>query len=154
MPFDPGTGADMSPERFWDLYGASLYALARALLGDDAAALHVVPRAMVDLFSSTGGEAPMSTEPTLRAAAACVYDRCYAALSKDPRNGTRATPPPVSLGELEGAQRAALALCIFGGHTYRQAAARLDMASEVAADLLTSGLRDLSAVTPRAGTTG
>ena len=44
------------------------------------------------------------------------------------------------LGQL---QRACLALCLFGGHTYREAAALLGLAPSTAAALLTSGLTEL-----------
>jgi hypothetical protein len=44
------------------------------------------------------------------------------------------------LGQL---QRACLALCLFGGHTYREAAALLGVAPSTAAALLTSGLTDI-----------
>ncbi|GGO85487.1 hypothetical protein GCM10011584_05570 [Nocardioides phosphati] len=145
----------MSPEAFWDLHGSSLYALACAVIGDEKAASRVVATAMVDLYSSAGWEARVSRGITLRSAAACVYDGCRASLAGSSTKRTMATPPlMVLLGELEGCQRAALALCVFGGHTYQQAAARLDLPSDVAADLLTSGLRDLWAATLRTGTTG
>jgi len=145
----------MSPEAFWDGHGASLYALACALLVDEEAALRAVALAMVDLYSPAGVDAEVSPEVTLRTAAACVYMRCHDGLTATPIVRTMTTPPlMVWLGELARGQRAALALCVFGGHTYQQAATRLDLPLEVAADLLTSGLRDLLLATRRTGTTG
>ena len=150
-----GIGAGMGPEGFWDLHGTSLYALACALLGDEVAASRAVSSAMVDLYSSAGGEAHVSSEITLCTAAACVYDRCHAGLAEASMERTVTTPRlMVSLGELAGAQRAALALCAFGGHTYQRAATRLDLPSEVAADLLASGLRDVWAATLRSDAVG
>ena len=140
------TSACMSPEAFWDLHGASLYALACALLGDEAAALRSVSLAMADIYTPAGVDAEVSPEVTLRTAAACVYIRCHAGLGEIPMERTMTTPPlMVLLGELPRGQRAALSLCVFGGHTYRQAATRLNLPSEVVADLLTAGLHDFVA---------
>ena len=142
----PGTGAGMGPEGFWDLHGSSLYALACALLGDEAAASRAVSSAMADLYASAAGEVQVTPTVTLCSAAAGVYDRCHAGLASASMERAGTTPRPVVLlGELAVAQRAALALCVFGGHTYHQAARRLDTRAEVAAGLLTSGLRDLGA---------
>ena len=52
-------------------------------------------------------------------------------------------PLMVWLGELARSQRDALAMCVFGGHDYRQAAALLGVAPDVVARLLTSALQEL-----------
>ena len=65
---DASTAPDL--EKVWDRHGGSVYALACALLGDEAAAVRVVTLAMVDLALSTDGE---SHEDTLRFLARRVY---------------------------------------------------------------------------------
>lgn len=139
-----GPAAGIGPEQFWDLHGTLLFSLACALLGDEAAALRAVSLGMVDLYSWSDAQADESPEVTLAAGAGCVYTRCYAGLS-EPLLGRSMTVPPLMfwLGELARGQRAALALCVFGGHTYQQAATRLDIPAEDAANLLRSGLHDL-----------
>ncbi|MGH3496270.1 MAG: RNA polymerase sigma factor [Nocardioidaceae bacterium] len=49
-----------------------------------------------------------------------------------------------ALRVLSATQRAVLGLCMFGDHTYRQAADLLAMPADTAAALLCSGLRELS----------
>ncbi len=135
---------DLAPEQFWDLHGVSLFALARALLGDREAALRAVCLAMVDLYAEDVPGADAGPE-TLRRAAGLVYDRCDGGRTRPPTaRAAGGHPATVGLGELATAQRAAVALCSYGGHTYQLAAARLDLPDEVVADLLTSGLRELS----------
>ena len=51
---DASTAPDL--EKVWDRHGGSVYALACALLGDEAAAVRVVTLAMVDLALSTDAE--------------------------------------------------------------------------------------------------
>ena len=53
--------------------------------------------------------------------------------------------PPVMtwLAQLAQLQRACLALCVFGGHTHREAADLLDVAPTTVAELLTAGLHEL-----------
>jgi DNA-directed RNA polymerase specialized sigma24 family protein len=55
----------------------------------------------------------------------------------------RLPPSMVWLGQLAQLQRACLALCLFGGHTHREAASLLGVPSMTVAGLLTSGLKDL-----------
>ncbi|KQX72378.1 RNA polymerase sigma factor [Aeromicrobium sp. Root472D3] len=63
-----------------------------------------------------------------------------------------AAPTPLSrLHELPVHQRASLALCRFGGHTYRQAADLLELPAASVADLLTTSLRALHAAPPADG---
>lgn len=139
-----GRDLDLSPEHFWDLHGTSLFALASALLGDRDAAVRAVCLAMVDLY--TGDVPGAGTSPeTLRRAAGLVFLRCEGGLARP--SAARAAgghPVAVRLGELAAAQRAAVALCVYGGHTYQLAAVRLGLPAEVVADLLRSGLRELA----------
>ena len=53
----------------------------------------------------------------------------------------------VWLGELAQLQRAGLALCVFGGHTYREAAGLLGLPPTTVAELLTSALREVNRLT-------
>ena len=65
---------------------------------------------------------------------------------------TPAVPTPLSrLHEMPAHQRASLALCRFGGHTYRQAADVLELPADQVADLLTTSLRALHAAPPADG---
>lgn len=133
---------DPSPRRLWAAHGASLFALARALLGDGEAARDVVCSAMADLYDGTGPRADTTPE-TLRRAAAHLYHRCQGDLDRPAAAAASARPAAVRLGELPTVQRAALALCLYGGHSYQLAAARLGLPAEVVADLLRTGLREL-----------
>ena len=82
----------------------------------------------------------MSTEDARRSWARHVYRH-----SQELAGETSGTPhlPPVMvwLGQLAQLQRACLALCVFGGHTYREAADLLDVPPSTVADLLTAGLQ-------------
>jgi hypothetical protein len=133
----PGTAPDL--ERVWDRHGGSVYSLACALLGDEAAAVRVVTLAMVDLALSTDGE---SHEDTLDFLSRRVYLH-----SQDVSVAPSSSPhlPPVMgwLGQLAHLQRACLALCVFGGLTHREAADLLDVPPSTVAELLTAGLREL-----------
>ena len=135
-------GPELSPEQFWDLHGAALFALAVALLGDREKALKAVCLAMVDLYADDiPGDDPSSE--TLQRAAGHVYHRCEGDLTSPTAGPADAHPSVVRLGELAAAQRAAVALCMYGAHTYQLAAARLGLPAEVVADLLNAGLREL-----------
>lgn len=138
-------GREVSPEQFWDLHGAALLALAVALLGDREAALNAVRRAMVDLYTEAVPSEATSSE-TLRRAAGHVFQRCEGgptAPMSPAALAAGAHPSVVRLGELAVAQRAAMALCVYGAHTYQLAAARLGLPADVVADLLNAGLREL-----------
>jgi len=134
---DPSAAPDL--EKVWDLHGGSVYALACALMGDEAAAVRAVTLAMVDLALSTDGEA---REDTLRFLARRVYRHSQEAPVE--RSGKPGLPPVMAwLGELAQLQRACLALCVFGGHTHREAAALLAVPPSTVAELLSAGLREL-----------
>lgn len=126
-------------EDLWERHGRSAYAIACVLLGDAATASQAVELAMADLAQSGGLE---SARDAKRSMARHVYRR-----SQDlPADLSRTLPMPpamVLVHQLSQLQRACLALCLFGGHTYREAAALLGVAPSTAAALLTSGLAEL-----------
>lgn len=126
-------------ETLWDRHGGSLYALACALLGDQAAAVRAVTLAMSDLPRTTASDRP---EDALRHLAARVYWRSREVAAR-PSGSTHLPPVMAWLAQLAHLQRACLALCVFGGHTHREAADLLGATPESVAGLLTAGLREL-----------
>jgi hypothetical protein len=126
-------------EDLWDRHGDSAYALACALLGNEVAAGEAVRLAMSDLASSPCG---VSTEEARRSLVRHVYRHTQEAAGET--SGAVLLPPVmVWVSRLARLQRASLALCVFGGLTYREAAALLDAPPSTVADLLTDGLREL-----------
>jgi DNA-directed RNA polymerase specialized sigma24 family protein len=126
-------------EQLWERHGSSVYAMACALLGDDTAAVQAVTLAMVDLARTEAGDWPTDIPRYLS-------DRVYwrsQELAREPSNASRLPPIMGWLAQLARLQRTCLALCTFGGYTYREAADLLDVAPATVADLLTSGLREL-----------
>lgn len=138
------TGQLLRPDELWDLHGTTLFALACTLLGDEPAALRAVTWAMVDLYSRSDELSDVPRGEALRAAAGAVYLRCQDVLTDPTMRRTMTLPPLMALlGEIAQGQRGALALCGFGGHSYRQAATLLELPPEMVAHLLTSGLQEL-----------
>lgn len=138
-------GGALSPEQLWDVHGSALFSLACTLIGDEPAALNAVTWAMVDLYSHSDTVPDMPSGEALREAAECVFRRCHAELADTHEQRTMILPPLMAwLGEITRDQRDALALCVFGGHTYGKAASLLDLPSDVVAGLLTSGLQELT----------
>lgn len=136
-------GRGVRPDLLWDLHGAALFTLACAMLGDESAAMRAVSLGMMDLYTPSDPE-PDDIDETLQGAACRVHSRCRAMLAGPPMRRTITLPPLMLwIGEIAAAQRSTLALCMFGGHTYRDAAGVLDLSPEVVADLLTSGLTEL-----------
>ena len=133
---DASTAPDL--EKVWDRHGGSVYALACALLGDEAAATRTVTLAMVDLALATDVE---SHEDTLRFLARQVYRHSQEVTVE--ASGAHLPPVMVWLGQLAQLQRACLALCVFGGLTHREAADLLGVPPSTVAELLTAGLREL-----------
>ena len=126
-------------EGLWDRHGSSVYALAFALLGDERAAAQAVTLGMTDL---AGSARSASTSEAHCSWARHVYWRSQVLAGETTR--TSVLPPAmVWLGQLAELQRACLALCLFGGHSYREAAGLLGVAPMTVADLLTSGLREV-----------
>ena len=126
-------------EDLWDVHGGCLYALACALLGDEAAAVQTVTLAMVDLARMPVGEWP---EDLRRYLAGRVYWRSTE-VSCHPSDLSQLPPVMTWLAQLAQLQRACLALCVFGGLTHREAADLLDVAPTTVAELLSAGLHEL-----------
>ena len=135
-------------EDLWDRHGTSVYTLACAILGDEAAAAQAVTLGMTDLARSTGSA---SNTDAHRSWAHHTYWRSQELAGETPRtpHQPRATE---WLGQLAELQRSCLALCLFGGHNYREAAGLLGLPPMTVADLLTSGLREVKRL-PADGTT-
>jgi Sigma-70, region 4 len=126
-------------EALWDRHGASAYALACALLGDEVAAAEAVRLAMADLAPSGRGA---SMQESWRSLVRHVYRHAQARGGET--SGAALLPPVmVWVSQLARLQRASLALCVFGGLTHREAAALLDVPPSTVAALLTAGLREL-----------
>ncbi|QIK76111.1 RNA polymerase sigma factor [Nocardioides piscis] len=129
-------------EEVWDHHGTSLYTLACALLGDEAAATQAVTLAMADLARSADGWSTTDVRATLVRG---VYEHSQAIVDLTPR--TLDLPPAMAwLERVAPLQRACLALCLFGGLTHRQAADLIDVPSATVAELLTAGLKELGGV--------
>jgi DNA-binding CsgD family transcriptional regulator len=126
-------------EELWERHGRSAYAIARMLLADAAPAARAVELAMADLAHSAECE---SAREARRSMARHVYRRSQE-LSADTSQTLPMPPAMLSVHKLGQLQRACLALCLFGSHTYREAAALLGVAPSTAAALLTSGLTEL-----------
>lgn len=136
---------DVAPDSVWALYGTSVFAMACALLGDEPAALRAVTMGMVDVFTPDAESLHPSPDSSLRGVAGLVYQRCEELAGEVSVSRTMTGPSlMVWLGELATAQRKALALCVFGGHTYREAAHLLGLAPGTVAALLKAGLHDLA----------
>lgn len=152
VPPDLGRpGADLGPEELWDLHGASLFAMACALLGEESAATSALTLGMMDLYRHPEHMPRHPADEALRDAGRCVYVRCSQVPADDTTGWSAAGPPVIArLRDLALLQRTTLALCIFGGHTYREAAAVLHIPAGAAARLLISGLQDLVPLIPLA----
>ena len=125
-------------ELLWDNHGPSAYALACALLGDERAAAEAVRLAMADLPRSIHRA---SSQEARRCLVRHVYRRAEESTAE--RSGATTLPPVmVWVSRLARLQRASLALCVFGGLSYQEAAALLDVSPSTVADLLTTGLRE------------
>lgn len=151
--YAPQVGATSSQswaEQLWNEHGQRVYALAHALLGDETAAMHAVASGMLDLVRLEGAVSPGDIGCAL---ARHVYVRCTASSGVAPR---RAGLPPTMewLDELADLQRASIALCAFGGHTYRCAAEVLGIAPSTVAQLLTSGLAEIGHMMSAGSVTG
>jgi DNA-directed RNA polymerase specialized sigma24 family protein len=94
---------------------------------------------MTDLAASGVGP---SAEGTRRLLARHVYRHSTELMGETART-TDLTPTMARLAHFARLQRASLALCAFGGHTYQEAAELLGVASLTVAELLTSGLDEL-----------
>ncbi len=134
------TDSDGWAEDLWNSHGQSVYLLAHALLGDQTAAMQAVALGMVDFVRR---DISTPAEDTGRTLARLVYLRS-SELVNETSTSTDLMPALRWLAQLAQLQRASLALCTFGGHTYEEAAKVLGIAPLTVAQLLTSGLNELS----------
>jgi len=130
-------------EDLWYRHGEAAYAVACALVGDEAAAAEAVQLAIADLARSIRG---VSTEEARRCLVRHVYQHTRE-LAGEPSSMVLLPPVMLCVSQLARLQRASLALCVFGGLTYRETAALLDVPPRTVADLLTAGLRELGRLT-------
>ena len=138
----PSEPVGQTLEDVWDRHGMSVYAVACALLGDEAAATLAVTRAMQDLAGSSDLGWVLDERRTL---ARHVYHRSQELL-EDTSSPEQLPPAMRWVAQLAPLQRACVTLCCFGGHTHREAAVLLDVPPMTVAELLTAGLRELSDV--------
>lgn len=137
---EPGATSSHSwAEHLWNDHGQRLYSLAFALLGDETEAMHAVALGMVELVRFDGATSADDRGCVL---ARLVYVRSVSLADQVPRR-TGLPPTMGRLAELADLQRASIALCAFGGHTYRCAAEVLGIAPPTVAQLLTSGLAEI-----------
>ena len=139
-PLEPeGPRATQQGEELWERHGRAAYALACVLLGDERAVTQTVTLAMTDLARSSVGA---SAGDDRRSLARHLYWRSEELASETTRT-LQLPPAMVWIGQLAQLQRTCLALCLFGGHTHREAAALVGLPPLAVASLLTSGLKEL-----------
>ena len=131
--------AEAWADDLWNDHGQFVYSMACALVGDESAAMQAVAQGMVDLV---GSDVIAPTDDTRRALARHVYRRTTHVTIK-PSVSTARPPAMVWLAQLAQHQRAALALCAFGGFSYRDAAELLGSTPLAVAQLLSSGLAEI-----------
>jgi DNA-directed RNA polymerase specialized sigma24 family protein len=145
---DTGGTAQTTPFPALERHVAGLHALAQLLTAEPDLAEHLVVRAV--RTSLLGDD--------LRRLAAAVV-RAWLDQRPDGRDRIPSAIPAIpvvpavpailaAVHALPPRQRASLALCRFGGHTYRDAAALMDVPPAEVADLLTSSLRALLLAPP------
>jgi hypothetical protein len=143
------SSARLQLEAAWDRHGRSIYALACTLLGDSETAAQAVTLGMTDLARSADRGTGADVQ---RCMARHVFWRTQELAAQ--ANPTLHLPPVMArLGQLAQLQRACLALCVFGGHTYREAAGLLGVPPLTVAELLTAGLRDVGRFATEAAST-
>ena len=111
--------------------------MACALLGDESAAMQAVADGMVDFSRRT--PSPARTRPCTGSP---VYRRTTY-LTAGTADSSALPPAMVWLAQLARLQRAALALCAFGGFTCRSAAELLGTDPRCGRQLLSSGLDEV-----------
>ena len=130
-------------EDLWKDHGTPVYWLAYAVLGDETAATRAVALGMVDFVRLD--ETTATPHETRRTLARHVY-RHSAELARELSPSPKRPPVMGWLAQLAWLQRASLALCCYGEHTYEEAAELLDISPRTAAQLLTAGLQELSSL--------
>lgn len=141
-----------SVEALYDDHGAALFAVARLLLDDLGDARGVVVDVLIE-----NGRRQLPGQDVRRYLACQVYLGCvrarmrrHAVLPESeahtlPPRAVRHTSAVPGLAELSEQQRAAVALCLYGEHTYVDVADTLSLPPPVVTTLLRSGLRKLRA---------
>ena len=134
--------------RLFDRHGTALHTFASILTKDPLHAETLV----IDAICSQVALPPLTDQDTKQRSARKLAAATYAAWSCRPAPPTP-TPAPAgiksrsstltALHQLPDDHRAALALCSFGGHTYRQAASVLGLPAERVAILLREALLTL-----------
>lgn len=125
----------MAPHELWDVHGPSLLAVARTLLGDESAAQRAVASALTTFYQDHGSPEPIHA---LRGSARYVFAHSEAIRSGSTLVSFEAPGP---LRRMALNQRRMLALCTYGGHTYRDAALLMGISADTAARLLTTALK-------------
>ena len=122
-----GNGGRLSrdPRELFERHGAALFALAMLLLGDTHGAEVLAADAILDACS---GPAHVAQGADRWELARYVYVRFARSVEQPPAG------QPSS-------QDVALAMGVFGGHTYREIADLMGLAPREVAELLTAGLR-------------
>jgi hypothetical protein len=138
---DPGTSpTGRQLQDLWDHHGTAVYALACAVLGEERAAMQAVTLGMTDVARSHDSVAARDARRSL---SRHVYCRSLAVLG-DPSLPRHLPPAMLWVADMAPLQRACLALCCFGGHTYTEAAELLGVPAVTVAELLTAGLREMA----------
>lgn len=123
----------------WEAHGRVGYAVACTLLGHQEDAARTVLRALTGMAQSPsrGSDADERRELVRR-----VYDHSHEL--SETTGATAGLPEAmVRLSRLARLQRACLALCLLGSHTYDEAARVLELSPGAVAGALAAGLREL-----------
>lgn len=146
------TGHKQVSDAMLDRYGPALFTLACVLIHDPVRAEQLVTRTIASRSNGFLYRTKVESRVVARRLAAQVYLQWFCA---DPNNSPSVTitvsPTDDSprgallrgLRALPDDHRAALALCTFGGHTHRQAAAVLELPTARVAELLCEAMREL-----------
>lgn len=144
------------PEFFLDVdtlldeHGADLFSLAYTILGDHVEAEDVVAHLLSDACRrphpnrDRGSRRNLSRRLYLSCTRVRIGPRLpYVPVERPVDRDAAAVTMMVRLGELSEQQRAALALCLFGDHTYEQVADLIALPEPVVLQLLCSGLSEI-----------
>lgn len=143
----------------YDAHGSALFSLARVIVGEPTQAEAIVVHVLLDAEtrSISGGGTPVRRHLARRVYLRCTRARLgVSSTSGDlPSGDYRPTTDPqtsivATLSALSEQQRAVIALCLYGDHTYRQVADVMALPASVVADLIRSGLQRLRSADGRA----
>ena len=133
----------------FDLHGTALYSLACALTDDPARAERMVAQAIASRRTGLLRREKVDSRSAAREFAAIIYLSWFCVDSTSPpTQGSPTSGLPTAailraLRVLPEDHRAAVALCVFGGHTCRQAADVLGLRTRHVAALLRDAVLDL-----------